>query len=292
MQIINGKQLSQKIRTDIKQQVDAMTAAGQRPPHLAVVLVGDDPASQTYVAAKARACTECGIRGSVHHLPATTTQRELLDLVNALNNDSDVDGFIVQLPLPDHIDTGAVIAAIDPDKDVDGFTPVNIGRLVLGLDAFLPATPAGILQILDHYNIDTQGKHCVVVGRSNIVGKPLANLLMQKSQRGAGATVTVCHTATPDLASHTRRADILITAAGHPGLITADMVKPGSVVIDVGIARVPDSTKKSGSRLCGDVDFDAVAPLCSFITPVPGGVGPMTIASLLTNTMKARQARM
>ena len=286
MQLIDGKATAAAIKADIAARVAQLVADGGRAPHLVAILVGHDGGSETYVANKVKACETCGFRSTVIRREADITQQELLDLITTLNDDADVDGFIVQLPLPAHIDEQAVIEAVRPDKDVDGFHPVNVGRQALGLNCFHSATPAGIVELLHRYNVPTRGKQCVVIGRSNIVGKPLAAMLMQKGDR-ANATVTVCHSATPDLASVTRQADILVAALGRPGFVTADMVKPGATVIDVGTTRVPDPTRKSGYRLCGDVDFDNVAPLCSFITPVPGGVGPMTITSLMQNTLRA-----
>lgn len=287
MTIIDGKQTASQIRSEIAQEVSAMTSKGERPPHLAAILVGHDGGSETYVAGKVKACAECGFKSTLIRFEDTVTQNELLDKVEELNTNPDIDGFIVQLPLPRHIDEQAVIEAIDPAKDVDGFHPVNVGRMMIGLPTFLPATPAGILELLSRYDIPTKGSEVVIVGRSNIVGKPLANLLMQKAQPG-NSTVTVCHSATNDVASHTRCADIVICAMGRPGYLTADMVKEGATVIDVGTTRVPDATKKSGFSLKGDVDFNSVAPLTKAITPVPGGVGPMTITMLMKNTLLAR----
>ncbi|MCM1035747.1 MAG: bifunctional 5,10-methylene-tetrahydrofolate dehydrogenase/5,10-methylene-tetrahydrofolate cyclohydrolase [Bacteroides sp.] len=284
MQLIDGKATSAEIKADIAARVARITAEGGRAPHLAAILVGHDGGSETYVANKVKACEACGFRSTVIRREADVTQAELLSLIDTLNADTDVDGFIVQLPLPAHIDEQAVIEAVRPDKDVDGFHPVNVGRQALGLPCFHSATPAGIVELLRHYNIPTRGRNCVIIGRSNIVGKPLAALMMQ---RGVDATVTVCHSATEGLADITRRADILVAALGRPGFVTADMVKPGATVIDVGTTRVPDASRKSGFRLCGDVDFEAVAPKCSYITPVPGGVGPMTIVSLMQNTLRA-----
>lgn len=284
MQLIDGKATAAAIKADIAARVAQLVADGGRAPHLVAILVGHDGGSETYVANKVKACEACGFRSTVIRREADITQQELLDLIATLNDDADVDGFIVQLPLPAHIDEQAVIEAVRPDKDVDGFHPVNVGRQALGLNCFHSATPAGIVELLRRYNVPTRGKQCVIIGRSNIVGKPLAALMMQ---RRVDATVTVCHSATENLADITRRADILVAALGRPGFVTADMVKPGATVIDVGTTRVPDPTRKSGYRLCGDVDFDNVAPLCSFITPVPGGVGPMTITSLMQNTLRA-----
>lgn len=292
MQIIDGKATAAAIKAEIAQKVAARTAEGKRAPHLAAILVGHDGGSETYVANKIKACAECGFRSSLIRLESTPEQpldpAVLMAEIERLNNDPEVDGFIVQLPLPRHIDEQAVIEAIDPDKDVDGFHPVNVGRASVGLPAFHSATPAGIVELLRRSGITTAGKRVVIVGRSNIVGKPLASLLMQKGPQ-ADATVTVCHSATPDLAALTRQADILVAALGRPGFVTADMVADGAVVVDVGTTRVPDASRKSGFRLSGDVDFETVAPKCSAITPVPGGVGPMTIVSLMLNTLKAAE---
>ncbi len=287
MKLIDGKATAAGIRAELAAQVAALGASGI-VPGLAVVLVGDNPASVSYVTAPERACAAVGIRSFPHHLPAATTQAELLALVARLNADPAVHGILVQLPLPKGLDEDAVLLAIDPAKDVDGFHPVNVGRMMLGQPAMLPCTPRGICVLLERAGIAVAARHVVVVGRSNIVGKPLANLLLQK---GADATVTVCHSRTPDLAEHTRRADILVVATGRPNTVTAGMVKDGAVVVDVGVNRIPDATKKRGYRLVGDVDFDGVAPKASAITPVPGGVGPMTIAMLLANTIEAAQPR-
>lgn len=284
--IIDGKATATAIKQEIAAEVQARVAAGKKRPHLAAVLVGHDGGSETYVAHKVKACGECGFDSTLIRREANVTQEELLQIVDRLNRNDDIDGYIVQLPLPKHIDEQAVIQAIDPAKDVDGFHPVNVGRMSLGLPCFLSATPAGIIELLRRYDIPTAGKHCVVLGRSNIVGKPVATLMMQKAVPG-NATVTVCHSATPNIKEICRQADIIIAALGQPGFVTADMVKPGAVIIDVGTTRVPDPSKKSGFRLAGDVDFEHVAPLCSAITPVPGGVGPMTICSLMLNTLKA-----
>lgn len=286
MQIIDGKEISQRLKEEIAATVAEMVAQGKKRPHLAAVLVGHDGGSETYVANKVKACEQCGFKSTLIRREADVTEEEVLDIVRQLNDDADVDGFIVQLPLPKHISEQKIIEAIDPKKDVDGFHPINVGRQSIGLPCFHSATPAGILELLKRYNIETSGKHCVVLGRSNIVGKPIATLMMQKAYPG-NATVTVCHSATPDIKEICRQADIIIAALGVPGFVTADMVKPGAVIIDVGTTRVPDASKKSGFRLSGDVDFENVAPLCSFITPVPGGVGPMTIASLMQNTLLA-----
>lgn len=263
-------------------------AEGKKRPHLAAILVGHDGGSETYVAHKVRACEQCGFTSTLIRMEDDATEAQLLEAVERLNNDPDVDGFIVQLPLPKHISEQKVIEAIDYRKDVDGFHPINVGRMSIGLPCYLSATPAGIIELLARYEIPTKGKHCVVLGRSNIVGKPVASLMMQKHIPG-DATVTVCHSATVNLKEICREADIIIAALGQPGFVTADMVKPGAVIVDVGTTRVPDATRKSGFRLRGDVDFDNVAPLCSYITPVPGGVGPMTICSLMKNTLLAGQ---
>ena len=286
MQIIDGKAVAAAIKKEIAQEVENIIANGGKRPHLAAILVGHDGGSETYVANKVKACEECGFTSTLIRYEADITEEELLKKVDELNNDSDVDGFIVQLPLPKHIDEQKVTEAIDYRKDVDGFHPVNAGRLAIGLPCFLSATPNGIMELLARYNIDTKGKKCVVLGRSNIVGKPMANLMMQKSIPG-DATVTVCHSHTVNIAEECLQADIIIAALGQPHFLKADMVKEGAVVIDVGTTRVPDATRKSGFRLCGDVDYDNVAPKCSYITPVPGGVGPMTIVSLMKNTLLA-----
>ena len=290
MQLIDGKKVADEIKAEIAAEVAERVARGERRPHLAAVLVGHDGGSETYVAHKVKACGQCGFESTLIRREDDVTEEELLDIVARLNEDPSVDGYIVQLPLPKHIDEQRIIEAIDPKKDVDGFHPVNVGRMSIGLPCFVSATPAGIMELLKRYGVDTRGKHCVVLGRSNIVGKPVASLMMQKAVPG-NATVTVCHSATPDLKEHCRRADIIIAALGQPGFVTADMVKPGAVIIDVGTTRVADSSKKSGFRLSGDVDFDNVAPLCSYITPVPGGVGPMTICSLMRNTLLAATGR-
>ena len=286
MQLIDGKAVAAQIKREIATEVNEIMAKGGKRPHLAAILVGHDGGSETYVANKVKACEECGFKSTLIRYEADITEEELLTKVEELNNDTDIDGFIVQLPLPKHIDEQKVTEAIDYRKDVDGFHPVNVGRLSIGLPCFLSATPNGIMELLRRYNIDTKGKKCVVLGRSNIVGKPMANLMMQKSLPG-DATVTVCHSHTQNIADECRQADIIIAALGQPHFLKAEMVKEGAVVIDVGTTRVPDSTRKSGFRLCGDVDFDNVAPKCSFITPVPGGVGPMTIVSLMKNTLLA-----
>lgn len=286
MQIIDGKATAAAIRAEIASSVAQIVDAGGRAPHLAAILVGHDGGSESYVASKVKACEECGFGSTLLRFEGSISQEQLLEHIRDLNNNPDIDGFIVQLPLPRHIDTHAVIEAIDPRKDVDGFHPANVGRLSIGLPGFVSATPAGIIELLQRYQIPTSGKHCVILGRSNIVGKPLAMLMMQKSYPG-DATVTVCHSCTADIASITRTADILVAAMGVPASVTADMVKEGATVIDVGTTRVPDATRARGWKLCGDVDFAAVAPKCSYITPVPGGVGPMTIAMLMRNTLLA-----
>lgn len=288
MKIIDGKKTAAEIKAEIKAEVDAMVERGERRPHLAAILVGHDGGSETYVANKVKACEECGFKSTLLRFEDDVTEETLLDTIDKLNNDEDVDGFIVQLPLPRHISEQKMIEAIDYRKDVDGFHPINAGRMAIGLPCFVSATPAGILDLLARYNIETSGKRCVVLGRSNIVGRPMAELMMQKRYPG-NTTVTVCHSATPDIPAITREADIIIAALGQPGFVTADMVKDGAVIVDVGTTRVPDATRKSGFRLRGDVDFDNVAEKCSFITPVPGGVGPMTIVSLMKNTLAAAQ---
>lgn len=284
MQLIDGKATAAQIKSEIARQVQHMIEQGKRRPHLAAILVGHDGGSETYVASKVKACDECGFKSTLIRFESDVTEQELLATIDRLNKDPEVDGFIVQLPLPAHINEQRITEAVNPDKDVDGFHPVNVGRLSIGLPCFHSATPAGIIELLKRYNIPTCGRRAVVIGRSNIVGKPMAALLMSK---GIDATVTVCHSATADIADITRSADIIIAALGKPHFVTADMVKDGATVIDVGTTRVPDASRKSGFRLCGDVDFDAVAPKCAFITPVPGGVGPMTITSLMLNTLKA-----
>jgi len=289
MVILDGKATAAAIKEEIAAKVREMVGRGERRPHLTAILVGDDGASKTYVANKEKSCGEVGFDSTVLRLPAETTQEQLLEEIDRLNHDESVDGFIVQLPLPGHIDEQKVINAIDPTKDVDGFHPVNVGKLMLGEPTFISATPYGIMALLEHYHIDTKGKHCVVLGRSNIVGRPIANLLSQKGNPG-DCTVTICHSRTPDIASYTREADIIIAAIGKPEYLKADMVKEGAVVIDVGITRVPADNPK-GYRIAGDVDFAQVAPKCSYITPVPGGVGPMTIISLMRNTFLARSLR-
>ena len=288
MTLIDGKATAAQIKKEIAAEVEKMVADGHKRPNLAAVLVGHDGGSETYVANKIKSCAECGFESTLIRFEDTVSEKELLDKIAELNADDNIDGFIVQLPLPKHIDEQKIIEAIDYRKDVDGFHPVNVGRMSIGLPCFGSATPAGIMELLRRYEIPTAGKNCVVVGRSNIVGKPVATLMMQK---GTDATVTVCHSRTRDIKDICSRADIIIAAMGKPGFITADMVKEGAVVIDVGTTRVPSSETKSGFRLKGDVDFENVAPKCSFITPVPGGVGPMTICSLMRNTLQAAKQR-
>jgi methylenetetrahydrofolate dehydrogenase (NADP+)/methenyltetrahydrofolate cyclohydrolase len=283
--IIDGKEVAAAIRAELKEEIARIKTLGV-VPGLGVILVGEDPASKSYVTAKEKACEEIGIYSDDNRLPAQTTQAELLARVQRMNEDPKINGILVQLPLPRHLNESEVLLAIDPNKDVDGFHPVNVGKMVVGEKAFLPCTPHGVVQLLVRNGVTLDGAHVVIVGRSNIVGKPLANMLIQKSPTG-NATVTVCHTRTKDLASYTRQADIVIAAAGRPGTITADMVRDGVVVIDVGVNRVEDATKKAGFRLVGDVDFDAVKEKASLITPVPGGVGPMTITMLLYNTVES-----
>ena len=286
MQIIDGKQTATEIKKEIASEVERMVQAGQRRPHLAAILVGHDGGSETYVANKVKACEVCGFRSSLIRYENDIDEATLLEEIKRLNEDDEVDGFIVQLPLPKHINEQKIVEAVDPRKDVDGFHPINVGRQMIGLPCFHSATPAGIMLLLERYGVPTSGANCVILGRSNIVGKPMAALMMQKSNPG-NATVTVCHRDTKNLKEICRNADILIAAMGRPGFVTADMVKEGATVIDVGTTRVPDPTRKSGFRLSGDVCFDEVAPKCAFITPVPGGVGPMTIVSLMRNTLLA-----
>ena len=286
MTLIDGKAISAQIKQEIAAEVAEIVAKGGKRPHLAAILVGHDGGSETYVAHKVKACGECGFKSTLIRFKADVTEEELLAKVRELNEDADVDGFIVQLPLPKHISEQKVIETIDYRKDVDGFHPINVGRMSIGLPCFVSATPAGNLELLKRYEIPTKGAECVVLGRSNIVGKPVAALMMQKAYPG-NATVTVCHSATKNLAEICRRADIIIAALGSPEFVKADMVKEGAVIIDVGTTRVPSTVTKSGWKLKGDVDFEAVAPKCSFITPVPGGVGPMTIVSLMRNTLLA-----
>lgn len=285
MILIDGKATAATIKQEIAQRVKEIVAEGGKRPHLAAILVGHDGGSETYVANKVKACEECGFQSTLIRYEDDITEEELLHKVQELNEDSSVDGFIVQLPLPKHIDEQKVTEAIDYRKDVDGFHPINVGRMAIGLPCFISATPKGILELLKRYNVPTSGKHCVVLGRSNIVGKPMAQLMLQKCY--GDSTVTICHSHTENLKDVCRSADILIAAIGRPAFVTADMVKPGATVIDVGTTRVPDATRKSGFRLQGDVDFDTVSPLCSHITPVPGGVGPMTICMLMQNTLQA-----
>jgi methylenetetrahydrofolate dehydrogenase (NADP+)/methenyltetrahydrofolate cyclohydrolase len=286
MNIIEGKKIAAEIKEEIALEVKSLVESGNKRPHLAAVLVGHDGGSETYVNHKVKACEQVGFESSLIRYEDDITEEELLAKVHELNKDPDIDGFIVQLPLPGHISENKVIESINPAKDVDGFHPVNVGRMVIGLPCYVSATPSGIMELIRRYNIETSGKHCVVVGRSNIVGKPVSILLSQKANPG-NCTVTVCHSRTRDLAAITRDADILIAALGSPEFVTADMVKEGAVVIDVGTTRVKSSETKSGFRLKGDVKFDEVSPKCSYITPVPGGVGPMTIVSLLKNTLLA-----
>ncbi len=285
MQIIDGKATAALIKQEIASEVEKIVAQGGKRPHLAAILVGHDGGSETYVKNKVLACEACGFKSSLIRMEESVSEEEMLAQIRQLNDDPDVDGFIVQLPLPRHIDEQKVIMAIDYRKDVDGFHPINVGRMAIGLPCFISATPLGIITLLQRYGIETSGKKCVILGRSNIVGKPMAQLMMQKHY--GDATVTVCHSHSKTLKEECREADILIAAIGQPDFVTADMVKEGAVVIDVGTTRVPDATRKSGFRLNGDVKYDEVAPRCSFITPVPGGVGPMTICSLMNNTLAA-----
>lgn len=286
MELIDGKKVSQEIRIEIAAEVAKMVAEGRKRPHLAAVLVGHDGGSETYVANKIKACEECGFVSTLERFESDITEAELLAVVDKLNNDADIDGYIVQLPLPKHISEEKITEAIDPRKDVDGFHPQNVGRMAIGAPSFISATPQGIIDLIKRYNIPTAGKHAVVIGRSNIVGRPMSILL---SQKGIDCTVTVCHSRTANMKEICREADIIVAALGKPLFVTADMVKPGAVIIDVGTTRVPDATAARGWRLKGDVDFQNVAPLCSYITPVPGGVGPMTIVSLMKNTLLAGQ---
>ena len=285
MQIIDGKATAAEIKTEIAAEVQNIVAQGGKRPHLAAILVGHDGGSETYVRNKVQACEQCGFLSTLIRYEADVTEAELLRCIEKLNHDATVDGFIVQLPLPPHIDEQKIIMAIDYRKDVDGFHPINVGRMAIGLPCFVSATPLGIMTLLRRYQIKTSGKKCVVLGRSNIVGKPMAQLMAQKAY--GDATVTICHSHTQDIAAECRQADVIIAAIGQPGFVTGDMVKEGAVVIDVGTTRVADATRKSGFRLSGDVCFDAVAPKCSYSTPVPGGVGPMTICSLMKNTLAA-----
>ncbi len=288
MELIDGKAISEAIKKEISEEVKKRIQEGKKVPHLAAILVGHDGGSETYVAHKVKSCEQVGFKSTLIRFEDNVSEEELLQTVEKLNNDEEIDGFIVQLPLPKHISEQKIIEAIDYRKDVDGFHPINVGRSSIGLTSFVSATPAGILELLKRYNIETSGKNCVVIGRSNIVGKPVANLMMQKGYPG-DATVTVCHSRTKNLAEVTRQADIIIAALGQPEFLTAEMVKEGAVVIDVGTTRVPSDKTKSGWKLTGDVKFDEVAPKCSYITPVPGGVGPMTIVSLLKNTLLATE---
>lgn len=289
MKLIDGKATAAQIKAEIAEKVAKIVAEGGKRPHLAAILVGHDGGSETYVKNKVLACEACGFESSLIRFEDDVTEEKVLECVKNLNEDPSVDGFIVQLPLPKHIDEQRVTEAIDPKKDVDGFHPVNVGRMAIGLPAFISATPLGIMTLLQRYNIETSGKKCVVLGRSNIVGKPMAQLMMQKEW--GDATVTVCHSHSKTLKDECREADIIIAAIGRPEFVTADMVKDGAVVIDVGTTRVPDPSAKSGFRLTGDVKFDEVAPKCSYITPVPGGVGPMTICSLMLNTLAAAKGK-
>lgn len=286
MELIDGKKIADTIKGEIAATVAAMVAGGKKRPHLAAILVGHDGGSETYVAHKVKACEQCGFESTLIRFENDVTEDELLRAIEKLNNDDNIDGFIVQLPLPRHISEQKIIEAIDYRKDVDGFHPVNVGRMSIGLPCFVSATPAGIMELLKRYDIPTKGANCVVLGRSNIVGKPVATLMMQKAQPG-DATVTVCHSGTRNIKEICRNADIIIAALGSPGFVTEDMVKEGAVIIDVGTTRVPSTETKSGFKLKGDVDFVNVAPKCSYITPVPGGVGPMTIVSLMKNTLQA-----
>lgn len=286
MILIDGKKVSAEIKSTIREEVEQRILNGKKKPHLAAILVGNDPASESYVAYKVKDCAEVGFDSSLIRLKPDVSEEKLLEEVSKLNNDPAVDGFIVQLPLPKQINEQQIIEAINPDKDVDGFHPVNVGKMALGLPGFLPATPFGILHLLKHYDIATSGKHCVIIGRSNIVGSPLSILLSRKSNSG-NCTVTLCHSQTKNLDEFCRQADIIVTALGRPAFLKGEMVQEGTVVIDVGTTRVPSEKTKSGFKLCGDVDFDSVAPKCSYITPVPGGVGPMTRIGLLLNTLQA-----
>ncbi len=286
MQILDGKKASQAIKDELKIDVAQLAAEGKKIPHLAAILVGNNGASETYVAAKVKSCEEVGFKSTLIRFEEDVTEMKLLDNIQELNTDPDVDGILVQLPLPKHISEEQVISTIDPDKDVDGFHPVSVGRMVQGLPTFIPATPHGIMLLLEHYKIDTAGKHAVVIGRSNIVGRPMSILLSSNTKPG-NCTVTICHSKTDNIKEYCLDADIIVAALGRPEFVTADMVKEGAVVIDVGITRVKDETRKTGFRLKGDVAFDSVAPKCSWITPVPGGVGPMTIAALMKNTYRS-----
>ena len=285
MTLIDGKLTAQSIKKEIALEVEQMVASGMKRPHLSAILVGHDGGSESYMKNKMLACEACGIKSSLVRLDETATEDEVLAQVQRLNDDPDVDGHIIQLPLPKHIDEQKVIMAVDYRKDVDGFHPINVGRMAIGLPCFISATPLGIITLLKHYRIDTSGKKCVVLGRSNIVGKPMAQLMMQKQY--GNATVTVCHSQSPTLKEECRQADVIIAAVGRPGFVTADMVKPGAIVIDVGTTRIVDESIPKGYRLAGDVDFEAVKDQCAYITPVPGGVGPMTVCSLMKNTLAA-----
>ena len=289
-QLLDGKKISADMKAEIAAELKEIVAAGHKPPKMVAILVGHDGGSETYVASKMKTGRELGFEDELIRFEDNVTEKELLDTIDRLNRDESVDGFIVQLPLPKHIDEQKIIEAIDPNKDVDGFHPINVGKTSIGLPSFVSATPAGILELLKRYNIETKGKHCVVLGRSNIVGKPMAQLMMLKAYPG-DATVTVCHSRTKDIAAITREADIIIAALGTPEFLTGDMVKEGVVVVDVGTTRVPDASRKSGFKLTGDVKFDEVAPKASYITPVPGGVGPMTIISLMRNTLISARRR-
>ena len=289
MQLIDGKATAATIKAEIKERVEEIVAQGGRRPHLVAILVGHDGGSETYVKNKVLACEACGFQSTLLRYEDDVTEAELLAKVQELNEDESVDGFIVQLPLPRHIDEQRINEAINWSKDVDGFTPVNVGRMALGLPSYVSATPKGILELLRRYNIETSGKKCVILGRSNIVGKPMAQLMMQK--QWGDATVTVCHSHSKQLKEECLQADIIVAAIGRPDFLTADMVKPGATVIDVGTTRVPDATRKNGFRLNGDVKFDEVAPKCAYITPVPGGVGPMTICMLMQNTLQAYETK-
>jgi len=290
MKLIDGKGTAEAVKKEIAVIVNEMKLRGERAPHLAAILVGNDPASETYVSNKIKTCKDIGFDSSLIHLDASISEEELLKSVESLNNNPEVDGFIVQLPLPKHIDVHRVTEAILPEKDVDGFNPINVGRMAQQMPCYLPATPKGILQLLETYKIDTVGKHCVVIGRSNIVGTPMA-VLLSRNQYPGNCTVTICHSKTPNIAEIIKQGDIVIAAIGQPLFVKADMIKEGAVVIDVGMSRIASTVTKSGFRLAGDVDFEEVAPKCSYITPVPGGVGPMTIIGLVQNTLMARQKK-
>lgn len=290
MEILDGKKLSETLKEGLRQEISELTQSRKRPPHLAAVLVGNNGASETYVASKVQSCKKIGVESTLLRFPETISESELLETIQGLNQNESIDGILVQLPLPKHIDSNKIMHAIFPEKDVDGFHPQNIGKMALNEDGYLPATPFGILLLLKHYNIETSGKHCVIVGRSSIVGMPMSLLLSRNGYPG-NCTVTLCHSKTKDLETFTRKADILIAALGRPNFITNDMVKEGAVVIDVGISRIEDTNSTKGYRILGDVDFENVAKKSSFITPVPGGVGPMTIVGLLTNTLKSYKAK-